>query len=218
MSSKLAYALISGKIRQRLIFTALLLCCLPVFADDSWSYRQETDRLNNRTYSYASSSLPPRGLYDNIRLQIACKDNVLQAVVDADSLIASQGSAFDVEYQIDKNPVVKLRMQTFKDTKRKGYTTENASRIIDDILSGQSIFIRINTMIRKVLSAAIPLETASEPVKRVAADCGLGLSGGSTAASGYSLSQFEQDFAKLAPAQQRQALDKIKQIIDVIGK
>lgn len=218
MRSKLAYASIPGKIGHRLIFSSLLLCWQPVLADDSWSYRQEIDRLNNRSYSLALSPLPPRGLYDNIRLQIACKDNTLQAVIDADSLIASQGSTFDVEYQIDKKPAVKIQMQTFKDTKRKGYTTENARRIIDDILSGQSVFIRVNTMIRKVLSAAIPLKDAAEPVKRVAADCGLSLSGGPAEASGYSLSQFEQDFAKLTPAQQQQVLDKIKHIIDATGK
>lgn len=211
-------ALRPGKIGQRLIFTALALCSLSVVADESWSYRQETDRLNNRTYSFALSPLPPRGLYDNIRLQVACKDNALQAVIEADSLIASQGSSFDVEYQIDKNSPVKLRMQTFKDSKRKGYTAESARRIVDDILSGQSIFIRVNTMIRKVLSAAMPLENAAEPIKRVAADCGLNLSGNITSAPGYSIDQFEQDFGKLAPDQQRQVLDKIKPILDAIRK
>lgn len=202
----------SFKTAQRLILP-LLLFCPSVFAANDWSYHQESDRLTNRTYSFALSPLPPRGLYDNIRLQILCKDNALQVIIDADSLIASQGSAFDFEYQIDKKPAVTLKMKTFKDSKRKGYTEEYAKRIVDDILTGQSIFIRVNTMIRKVLSAAVPLENASEPIKRVVADCGPGLSDNASEESAYSLSQFEQEFGKLSPEQQQQVLSKIKQII-----
>ena len=177
------------KTAQRLILALLFFCPFSVFADNTWSYHQESDRLTNRTYSFALSPLPPRGLYDNIRLEIVCKDNALQVVIDADSLIASQGSAFDFEYQIDKNPAVTLQMKTFKDSKRKGYTEEHAKRIVDDLLTGQSIFIRVNTMIRKVLSAAMPLENAAEPIKHVVTDCGLSLSDNATGESAYSLSR-----------------------------
>lgn len=202
-----------SKTAQRLILTLLFFYPFNLFADNTWSYHQESDRLTNRTYSFALSPLPSRGLYDNIRLQILCKDNALQVVIDADSLIASQGSPFDFEYQIDKNPAVKLQMKTFKDSKRKGYTEEYAQRIINDILTGQSIFIRVNTMIRKVLSAALPLENAAEPVKHVVGDCGTGLSDNAAEQPAYSLSQFEQEFGKLPPEQQQQVMSKIKQII-----
>jgi len=104
-------------------------------------------------------------------------------------------------------------MKTFKDTKRRGYTEESAKRIIDDLLTGQAIFIRVNTMIRTVLSAAMPLENAAEPIKRVVADCGLSLSGNAAGESAYSLSSFEQDFAKLPSEQQQQVLGKIQKII-----
>lgn len=207
-----AIALFS-KTAQQLIPALLFFCSFNVFADNTWSYHQESDRLTNRTYSFALSPLPPRGLYDNIRLQIVCKDNILQVIIDADSLIASQGSTFDFEYQIDKNPAVTLQMKTFKDSKRKGYTEEYAKRIVDDILTGQSIFIRVNTMIRKVLSAAVPLANDSEPIKRVVSDCGLSLSDSSAKEPSYSLSQFEQEFGKLPPEQQQQVLNKIKQVI-----
>ncbi len=203
---------------QRLIPALLIFCSFNVSADDTWSYRQETDRLSNRTYSFALSPLPPRGLYDNIRLEIVCKDNALQVVIDADSLIASQGSAFDFEYQIDKNPAVTLQMKTFKDSKRKGYTEEYAKRIVDDLLSGQSIFIRVNTMIRKVLSAAMPLKDAAEPIKHVVQDCGLSLLGNTAAKPAYSLSEFEQAFGKLPSDRQQQVLDQLKQIMNSIGK
>jgi len=203
---------------QRFILALLIFCSFNVFADDTWSYRQESDRLSNRTYSFALSPLPPRGLYDNIRLKIVCKDNALQVVIDADSLIASQGSAFDFEYQIDENPAVKLQMRTFKDSKRLGYTEEYAKRIVDDLLTGQSIFIRVNTMIRKVLSAAMPLKDAAAPIKHVVQDCGLSLSGNKAAKPAYSLSEFEQAFGKLPPDRQQQVLDQLKQIMNSIEK
>jgi hypothetical protein len=198
-----------NKAARRLLLALLFLCPFTVVVADTWSYHQESDRLTNRNYSFALSPLPPRGLYDNIRLEVICKDNALQVVIDADSLIASQGSAFDFEYQIDKNPPVKLQMKTFKDSKRRCYTEEHAKRIIDDLLTGQSVFIRVNTMIRKVLSDAIPLENAAEPVNRVVADCGLALS----SAPAYTLDEFEQDFAKLPSEQQQQVLSKVKKII-----
>lgn len=204
-----------GRLKSPLpILLALLASCpLSVSADNIWSYRQENDRLTNRSYSFALSPLPPRGLYDNIRLEVICKDNILQVAVDADSLIASQGSAFGFEYQIDKNPPVALPMKTFKDSKRRGYTEEQAKRIVDDLLTGQSVFIRVNTMIRTVLSAAMPLENAAEPIKHVVSDCGLGISGNSTGEPAYSLAEFEQQFGKLPPEQQQKVLSKIKQII-----
>ena len=149
---------------QRLVLLLLFLCSFNVFADNTWSYHQENDRLSNRNYSFALSPLPSRGLYDNIKLEIICKENLLQVAIEADSLIASQGSAFDFEYQIDKNPPVMLQMKTFKDSKRRGYTEEYAKRIVDDLLAGQSVFIRVNTMIREVLSVALPLENAAEPI------------------------------------------------------
>ncbi len=197
----------------QLILALLVFFPLNAYANNTWSYHQKNDRLSNRSYSVALSPMPPRGLYDNIRLEIICKDNVLQVVIGADSLIASQGSAFDFEYQIDKNPPVKLQMLTFKDSKRRGYTEEYAQRIADDILTGQSIFIRVNTMIRKVLSAAIPLENAADPIKHVVTDCGLSLSGHTTGDTAYSLGEFEQDLAKLPSAQQQQVLGKLKALV-----
>ncbi|TAN66288.1 MAG: hypothetical protein EPN17_14440 [Methylobacter sp.] len=202
-----------NKAAQRLIVALLFFCPLSAFADNTWSYHQESDRLSNRSYSFALSPMPPRGLYDNVRLKITCKDNALQVSIDADSLIASQGSDFDFEYQIDKNPPVTLPMKTFKDSKRKGYTEEYAKRIVDDLLTGQSVFIRINTMIRKVLSAVMPLENAADPIKHVITDCGLSLSDNTSNESAYSLSEFEQEFGKLPSVQQQQVLSKIKQII-----
>jgi hypothetical protein len=206
------------KTAQRLILALLLFCPFKVLADDAWSYHQESDRLSNRTYSFALSPLPPRGLYDSIRLEIVCKDNTLQVVIDADSLIASQGSVFDFEYQIDKNPAVKLQMKTFKDSKRKGYTEESAKRIVDDLLTGQAIFIRVNTMIRKVLSAAMPLKNAAEPINHVVHDCGINLSGDAAKEQPYSLAEFEQAFGKLPLDMQQQVLVKIKQIMNSVGR
>jgi hypothetical protein len=197
----------------RFILALLIFCTFNTYAANTWSYHQEIDRLSNQSYSFAVSPLPPRGLYDYIRLEIICKDNALQVVIDADSLIASQGSAFDFEYQIDKNPPVKLQMKIFKDSKRRGYTDESAKRIIDDLLTGQSVFIRVNTMIRRVLSAAIPLDNAVAPLKHIINDCSSDVPTDATKDSTYSLNEFEQDFARLSSAQKQQVLDKIKKII-----
>ena len=203
------YDALFDKTVHRLILALMVFCPLTVSAANTWSYHQESDRLSNRTFSFALSPMPPRGLYDNIRLEVICKDNNLQVVIDADSLIASQGSTFDFEYQIDKNPPITLQMETFEDSKRRGYTEKQAKRIVDDLLAGQSIFIRVNTMIRTVLSAAMPLENATEPVKHVVADCGLNTTG----EPAYSLTEFEQELGKLPSEQQQQVLGKIKQII-----
>ncbi len=210
---KLSHTFVLPCHTPKLIMALLVCCSFTVYADNTWSYHQENDRLSNKSYSYALSPLPPRGLYDNLRLEVICKDNALQVAIDADRLIASQGRSFSFEYQIDKNPPVKLQMLTFKDSKRRGYTEEYAQRITDEILTGQSIFIRVNTMIREVLSAAIPLENAAEPIKHVISDCGLSLSGNAAETPDYSLSEFELDFAKLPPAQQQQVLRKLKALV-----
>ncbi|MFZ2171988.1 MAG: hypothetical protein WAW61_20395 [Methylococcaceae bacterium] len=189
-----------------------LLIVLPVnsLAADTWNYHQENDSLTNLTYSFAQSPLPRPGLYDNLRLEIVCKENKLQAVIDADNLIASQNSSFDLEYQIDKKTAITVPMKTFPDSKRKGYTIEFAKGIADDLLTGKAVFIRVNTMIRTVLSSSIPLDNAAEPIKHVFADCGLGISDSEAA---YSLAEFEKEFNQLSSEQQQQVLLKIRQII-----
>lgn len=197
--------------RAQAIFLELLIA-LPInaLANNTWSYHQESDQLTNQTYSFAQSPLPRPGLYDNLRLEIVCKKNTLQAVIDADNLIASQNSSFNLEYQIDKKSPVPVPMKTFPDSKRKGYTIEFAKRIADDMLTGQAIFIRVNTMIRTVLSVSIPLDSAAEPIKHVFADCGIGISASEPV---YSLAEFEKEFSQLSSEQQQQVLLKIKQIL-----
>ena len=136
-----------GNCNQAIGLALLIACPLAALADNTWSYHQESDSLTNQTYSFAKSPLPRPGLYDNIMLEIVCKEKKLQAVIDADDLIASQGSRFDMEYQIDKKTPVTVPMKTFPDSKRKGYSEEFAKHIAEDLLTGQAIFIRVNTMI-----------------------------------------------------------------------
>jgi hypothetical protein len=107
-------------------------------------------------------------------------------------------------------------MKTFPDSKRKGYSEEFAKRIADDLLTGQAIFIRVKTMIKKLLSSSISLENAAEPIKHVLADCGFSSSDNLTSQSVYSLAEFEQDFNKLSLEQQQQVLAKIKKIMTEI--
>lgn len=196
------------------IILGLLMACQPnAFADNDWSYHQESDSSTNQTYSLAQSPLPSPGQYDNIMLEIVCKENKLQAVIDADKLIASQGSRFNVEYQIDKKTPVTIQMKTFPDTKRKGYSEESAKRMADDMLTGKAIFIRVTTMLRTVLSISIPLDNAAEPIKHVFADCGLSSSTKAAGEPAYSLTEFEQEFSKLTIEQQQQVLAKVKKIM-----
>jgi len=204
----------SGKITQGIILALLIFYALTLLAADSWSYEQKRDNLSNLTYSVAQSPLPPRGLYDNIKMEIVCKSNTLQAVVDADSLITSQGRAFDFEYQIDKKEPVRIQMKTFNDSKRRGYSEEQAKRIADDMLTGQSLFIRVTTMLGGVLSGKISLENADGSIKRVFSDCGIAPSDSNAGKQpAYTLADFEQDFNKLTPEQQQQVLNSIKKII-----
>ncbi len=179
---------------------------------ETWAYHKEWDQLNNLNFSLVRSPMPKRGLYDDIRLEIICEDNKLQLVAESSSLITSQDREFDVEYQIDKKPPVAIKLRTFKNNKRRGYTEEQVDRIVGEFLSGQSIFIRINTIINTVLSADIPLKGASGPIQQVLADCGT-VQGKTPTKQPYSLADFERDFAKLSPEQQGQVLDKIKNIM-----
>ena len=202
-----------GNSISAILLALFIVCPLNSSADNTWSYHQESDSLTNQTYSFAQSPLPRPGLYDDIMLEIVCKDNKLQAVIEADDLIASQGRSFDMEYQIDKKTPVTVQMKTFPDSKRKGYSDEFAKRMADDLLSGQAIFIRVNTMLRTVLSSSMPLDNAAEPINHVLADCGLSSSEKITSDQAYSLTEFEQEFSKLSLEQQNQVLAEIKKIM-----
>jgi hypothetical protein len=179
---------------------------------ETWAYHKEWDNLNNINFSFVRSPIPKRGAFDNIRLEIICKDNKLQLVAESGSLITSQDRDFDVEYQIDKKPPVNIKLRTFRDNKRRGYLDQQVERIVEEILSGQSIFIRINTIISTVLSAEITLKDAADPVQKVLTDCGIVLSK-VPAQQSYSLAEFEQDFTKLSLEQQKQVLDEIKKVM-----
>ena len=140
---------------------------------ETWSYYKGFDKLNNVDFSYARSPIPKLNRYDNIRLEIICKDNKLQLVAQTGGLITSQGREFDVEYRIDKKPPVTIKLRTFKDNKRRGFTDDQVERIVNEFLSGQAVFIRISTIISTVLAAEISLKDAAEPIQHVLTDCGI---------------------------------------------
>lgn len=196
----------------------LLLCSTwstIAFAANTWSYHQETDRQTNENFSYALSPVPAHNLYDDIKLTFSCRNQHLQVGLDADDLIASQGSTFDFEYQIDKNAPIKISMKTLPDSKRKAYTEQNAEQITKDLLSGESVFIRINTMIRKTLTAAIPLTDAAPSLKQVLADCNL--SATKTHETTYGLAEFTADLDKLSDKQQQLLFEEIKLMMQRIS-
>lgn len=200
-------------IRIILLIMSFFAPAAPGQAMDSWTYRQEWDKLNNLNYSLARSPLPKRGLYDNLRLEVVCKDNHLQLVLDANSLLTSKGSKFDLEYQIDNNPSVTIPMHTYGNSKRRGYTDQQVERIVTEILAGKSIFIRIETLIRTVLSSLIPLTGAAKPIHQVLADCGVEIPDANKLPPDYGLVDFERDLKTLTPQQQREVLDKVKTIM-----
>lgn len=180
---------------------------------NTWTYHKDWDNLNNRAFSLARSPLPKRGVYDNLRLDFVCRSGQLQFAVIAGSLITSQGRTFDFEYQVDDNNPVNLQMKTYPDSKRRGYTDRNVLGIVEDILSGNSIFIRIQTLIQTVLSAAMPLADAASPIGHVLADCGVKLPGTRSTLDSYSVADFERDLKTLTPERQRQVLDQIKALL-----
>jgi len=143
---------------------------------NSWTFHHEWDKLNNAKYTLARSPLPPRGLYDRLRMDIVCKENKLQFVLDANSLLASKDRDFEFEYKIDKRTPVTITMRGNSD-RRHGYTDENVDKIAQDMLNGQTIFIRAHTMIRTVLVSLISLEGAEQPIQQVLIDCGVTLPG-----------------------------------------
>ena len=186
-----------------------------LYADSGWRYQQQSDDLNNQTYSVAQSPLPKPGLYDNIMLSLVCKDHTLQSVIETDDLIASQGSSFTLEYQIDKQAPVTLTLKTFPDSKRKGYTEKDAKQMAEALLSGQAVFIKVNTMIKTVLSISINLDNASTPIKKVLEDCASLTSSQQTpSTNNYSFKDFEADFKQLPANQQQKILSQLKQLIN----
>lgn len=180
---------------------------------ETWTYHKDFDKLNNLNFSYVRSPIPKLNLYDNIRLELICKDNKLQWITQANSLITSQGREFDFEYQIDKKPPVSVKFRTFKDNKRRGYYDDQIDRIAKELLSGQAIFIRISTIISSVLSAEISLKNAADPIQQVLADCSVAEGNTPSGQQTYSLDDFENDFAKLSSDQQMKVLDEIKKIM-----
>jgi hypothetical protein len=205
-------SIIAGYIFMHLIVFAASVTAETGQEMEAWTYHKEWDKLNNLNFSLVRSPMPKRDLYDNIRLEIICKDNKLQLVTETSSLITSQGREFDFEYQIDKKPPAVIKLRTFKDKKTRGYSNEQIDRIVGEFLSGQSIFIRINTIISTVLSAEITLADASGPIRQVLADCGI-VQGITPIQQAYTLVEFERDFAKISTEQQGQVLDKIKTIM-----
>ncbi len=179
----------------------------------TWTYRKVWDKMNNLNYSLARSPLPKRGLYDNLRLDIVCKDSKLQFVLDSTSLITSRGRSFAFEYQVDKKDPVTISMKTYKDTKRRGYTDKNVERIAEEILSGQSIFIRVHTLLTTVLSSLIPTKDALQPIQQVLSDCGIQWADMKLVQPPYTLADFERAIKTLSPDQQREVLGKIKKIM-----
>ena len=196
------------------IISTLISSPFTVYADSGWTYQQQLDSLNNQTYSYAQSPLPKPGLYDNIMLSLVCKDHQLQSVIETDELIASQGSRFSIEYQVDKQTPITLTLKTFPVSNRKGYTETDAKHMAETLLSGQAVFIKVNTMIRTVLSSSISLDNASTPIKKVLADCtDLSPTQQTSAPDNYSFKDFENDFKQLPPNQQQKLLTELKQLI-----
>ncbi len=197
------------------IISTLSSTPLTLYADSGWRYQQQSDNLNNQTYSVAQSPLPKPGLYDNIMLSLVCKDHTLQSVIETDDLIASQGSRFTLEYQVDKQAPVTLTLKTFPDSKRKGYTETDAKQMAEALLSGQAVFIKVNTMIKTVLSISINLDNASTPIKKVLEDCASLTSSQQTpSTNNYSFKDFEADFKQLPANQQQKILSQLKQLIN----
>ncbi|CCE22560.1 hypothetical protein [Methylotuvimicrobium alcaliphilum] len=209
------------KLKTRLFKHFLQILCIVALslqtavAQDfhTWSYHRNRDHLANLEYTLARSPLPKRGKYDLIRLEIVCKANQLQLVVDSNSLITSQSQPFDFDYRIDKQALVTIEMRTFSDTRRRAYNDEHALAFAEALLNGKSVFVRIHTMLKNILSGAMPLDDAREPITRVLADCGIQRSDLSNETEDYGLNEFERDLKRLPTTQQRQLLNRIRQMI-----
>ena len=134
------------------------------------------------------------------------------ATIEGNDLITSQNSRFNMDYQIDKMPTITIAMKTFPDSKRKGYTEEFAKKLAGDLLTGKTLFIHVNTIIRTVLSSSMPLTNAELTIKQVLSDCNVS-SNGKTAIATYSLSDFEQSFGQLPLDKQQRVLDELKKIM-----
>lgn len=176
-------------------------------SQETWTYTQTKDAASNQIVSVARSPVPRLDLYDKLRLEAVCKDNKLQMVVDSDILIASQGSEFDFEFQIDQLEFQKIKMRTYPDSKRRAFNEANARSFAEALASGSNGFIRFNTMIRRLLSASISLQGASEAIQRVFNDCGQSLNNKSP---NYTFEDFSREYHQLPPEVQQRILQKLR--------
>jgi len=85
--------------------------------------------------------------------------------------------------------------------------------LASDLLTGQTLFIHVNTIIRTVLSSSLPLTNAELPIKQVLADCNLSTTNSTSQPASYSLTEFEQDFSRLTLDKQQHVLAELKKIM-----
>ncbi len=180
---------------------------------ESWQYHQDVDRLSNEAYSSVTSPTLPRGLYDDLKITIMCRQQSLQVIIDSDSFIASQDRQFEMEYQLDKQAAVTLVMRTFPDSKRKGVNTTEAKALFDGMLISQDkLYIRVKTMLKEVLTATFPLNDAHQALEKILSDCRPTAVGDSTNTA-FSLRDFEHALKQLPIDQQQHLLNTIKNLL-----
>ncbi len=180
---------------------------------ESWQYHQDLDRLSNEAYSSVTSPTLPRGLYDDLKVTIMCRQQSLQVIIDSDSFIASQDSQFEMEEQLDKQAPFTLIMRTFPYSKRKGVNTTEAKALLDGMLVSQDkLYIRVKTMLKDVLAATFPLNNAHQALEKIMSDCPTPSSSGTTEAT-FSVHDFEHALKQLSPDQQQHVLNAIKTLL-----
>ncbi len=179
-----------------------------------WTYKQGADELSDERYFFAAGFAFDYKFNNDFTVAFQCKGGKVRFEIDVDTLINSKGKPFPFAYRVDKRDPRQLSLKTYSNQGEGGYTYDNVQGIAKDILGGNEMFVRAVTWNNDYLEARISLAGADANIKKVFADCGVGLdSSVPKVKPPFSLADFTAQFKKLTSAQQQEVLRELHHIL-----
>ena len=196
------------------IMVALLLSVPGVSAAASWMYKQDSEKLTDKQYSFAAGFAFDYKYNNDFTVSFQCTESKIRFEIDVDTLINSKGDEFPFAYRVDKRDSRQITMRTYSNQNQGGYTYSDVKRIAKDILGGSKMFVRAVTWDNDYLEAQISLFRSDSAIRRVFSDCGESLDASQAdSKSIYSLNKFNSSFKKLTPARQKKMLEELERMM-----
>lgn len=141
----------------------------------TWKYTSSSDELTDEvTTSALAFDFSYKYSYD-FTIGFQCTNNKVRFIVGVDTLIEVKGDEFNFSYRVDKRPANSLRMNVYSNDNQGGYTINHAKTVAENILGGNSIFVRVITWNNDYLETTIRLDGSDAVIKKVFNDCGVEL-------------------------------------------